>query len=299
MSAKDLTYRIEGGRTGVLLIHGLCGTPTEMRFVANGLARAGHTVLCPQLAGHGGSEDEVKGTTWQDWYESVENGLAELRKTCDVVVTGGLSTGAILALMLAARNPHNVHGTALFAPTLWLNGWIIPWYARLFRLVIHKSVANRIAFPDLHPHGIKDQRIREFVCNALFSGDSSVAGLPSTPGGLVLEHRRLVDALKRELPNIHQPALIVHPREDDYADLDNAWYLQRKLRGMVDMVVLDDSYHIVTVDRQRHVVVDRTTSFMERVVAQLPATKAAAGAAKRPAPAPIPAYAAMGQLSAA
>ena len=95
------------------------------------------------------------------------------------------------------------------------------------------------------------------IRNALFSGDSTGAGLPATPGGAVLEHRRLVDVVKRELGNIHQPALIVHPREDDYADLDNAWYLQRHLKGVVDMVVLNDSYHIVTVDRQRHVVVDR------------------------------------------
>ena len=55
----------------------------------------------------------------------------------------------------------------------------------------------------------------------------------------------------------------MHPREDDYADLDNAWYLQRNLKGLVDMVVLDDSYHIVTVDRQRHVVVDRADAFVE------------------------------------
>ena len=57
----------------------------------------------------------------------------------------------------------------------------------------------------------------------------------------------------------------MHPREDDYADLNNAWYLQRNLKGMVDMVVLDDSYHIVTIDRQRHVVVDRTVAFVEFV----------------------------------
>ena len=48
---KDHSYRVPGGRVGVLLLHGLCGTPTEMRFVANGLARIGCTVHCPQLAG--------------------------------------------------------------------------------------------------------------------------------------------------------------------------------------------------------------------------------------------------------
>lgn len=276
MSVKDHSYRVAGGRVGVLLLHGLCGTPTEMRFVANGLARAGYTVHCPQLAGHCGTEEDIKNTTWQDWYASSEAALIEIRKECDTVIVGGLSTGAVLSLLLAANHPDKVQGTALFAPTLWLNGWLIPWHARLFRMVFSKRVANMIGFPDLHPHGIKDQRIRDFIQSALFSGDSSTAGLPNTPGGAVLEHRRLVNATKRRIGDIHQPALIVHPREDDYADLDNAWYLQRNLKGMVDMVVLEDSYHIVTVDRQRHVVVDRATSFVEMVVKRLQAATAKA-----------------------
>jgi carboxylesterase len=287
MSVKDHSYRVSGGRVGVLLLHGLCGTPTEMRFVANGLARSGYTVHCPQLAGHCGTEEDIKATRWQDWYASAEQALIELRKDCDVVIVGGLSTGAVLSLMLAANHPDKVQGTALFAPTLWLNGWLIPWHARLFRVVCSRRIANLIGFPDLHPHGIKDQRIRDFIRNALFSGDSSQAGLPSTPGGAVLEHRRLVQAAKRVLKNVHQPSLIVHPREDDYADLDNAWYLQRNLKGLVDMVVLDDSYHIVTVDRQRHVVVERAASFVDSVVKRLQAV--AAKAATRPAPAALPA----------
>lgn len=275
MSVKDHSYRVAGGRVGVLLLHGLCGAPT-MRFVANGLARAGYTVHCPQLAGHCGTEEDIKNTTWQDWYASAEAALIEIRKECDIVIVGGLSTGAVLSLLLAANHPDMVQGTALFAPTLWLNGWLIPWHARLFRMVFSKRIANMIGFPDLHPHGIKDQRIRDFIQSALFSGDSSTAGLPNTPGGAVLEHRRLVNATKRRIGDIHQPALIVHPREDDYADLDNAWYLQRNLKGMVDMVVLEDSYHIVTVDRQRHVVVDRATTFVEMVVKRLQAAKAKA-----------------------
>ena len=223
---------------------------------------------CPLVAGHGGSEADIKASTWQDWLASAEAALDEIRKECDVVICSGLSTGALLSLMLAARHPDKVQATALLAPTLWLNGWLIPWYARLFKLVRHTWVANLIKFPDIEPHGIKDDRIRDFIRKALNSGDSSVAGLPVTPGGAVLEHRRLVKALMAELSGIAQPALIVHPREDDYADLNNAWYLQRNLKGTVDMVVLDDSYHIVTVDRQRHVVVERMVAFADRMAAK-------------------------------
>ena len=262
---KDQSYYARGGRVGVLLIHGLAGTPAEMRYVANGMARAGYTVYCPQLAGHCGTDEDLRNTSWQDWYASAEKALFELRKDCDTVIVGGLSTGAVLALLLAARNAKDVHGIALFAPVFWLNGWLIPWYARLFRAVRTKRLANLINFPDIEPHGIKDDRVREFVRQALFSGDSTKAGLPFTPGGAVIEHRWLARVVRDELKQIYQPTLIVHPREDDYADLNNAWYAQRNLKGLVDMVVLDDSYHVVTIDRQRHIVVDRTQTFIETI----------------------------------
>ena len=85
-TTTDTTYRIKGGRVGVLLIHGLCGTPVEMRYVAHGLARSGYTVHCPLIAGHGGGENEIKASTWRDWLTSAEAALDELRKECDVVI---------------------------------------------------------------------------------------------------------------------------------------------------------------------------------------------------------------------
>jgi carboxylesterase len=55
--------------------------------------------------------------------------------------------------------------------------------------------------------------------------------------------------------------LIVHPREDGRASLRNAVYLQKKLAGRVEVLVLNDSYHVVTLDRQRQLVIDRTDQF--------------------------------------
>ena len=91
----------------------------------------------------------------------------------------------------------------------------------------------------------------------------------STPGSSMLELRWLVREVRRELSGIRQPALIIHPREDDRSDVKNAMYLSRNLGGIVDLVVLDDSYHIITLDRQRHIVVDRTNTYAAWVIRQL------------------------------
>lgn len=259
------SFLLKGGRTGVLLFHGLGGTPAEMRDIAEGLHDGGYTVFCPRLAGYTGTYDELKESDWNEWTESAEKALASLRAQCDFVVVGGLSTGAVLSLYLASQQPHSVDGLLLYAPTLWLNGWVIPLHARLFRIVHHKFFANCFDFPDVAPHGVKDPQIRRRIRDSLRSGGEAVAGLPVTPGGAVLEHRRLVQATLRALPFIHQPTLIMHSREDDYAHLNNAEYIQRHVSARVDTVVLEDSYHIIIADRQRDVVAERSVEFIARI----------------------------------
>ena len=97
-------------------------------------------------------------------------------------------------------------------------------------------------------------------------GDYGRAGVPGT---MVLEHRRMVDAAMNLLHRVKQPTLIVHSQEDDYANVNNAHYLKGELAGNVDMVVLNDSYHMVTLDKQRQVVVDRTRAFIARIVEEV------------------------------
>jgi len=254
-----------GGRIGLLLIHGLGGTPNELGAVAQGLSRRGFTVLCPRLAGHCGSSAELRTTGWRDWYRSVEQAHDRLSLDCDTVIVGGLSMGAVLALLLAASRPTQVHGAVLFAPSLRLDGWGIPWYSRFFDLVHQKWCADLFDFSERDPFGIKSPRIRGLVKAAIESGESSKAGMLAVPGSAMLEMRWLVKTTCRRLDRIVQPALILHPRHDDRAALSNALYLQRRLKGRVETVVLDDSYHVITLDRQRHVVIERTSQFAYRV----------------------------------
>ncbi|MDX2201663.1 MAG: alpha/beta fold hydrolase [Hyphomicrobiaceae bacterium] len=260
----------EGGRIGVLLIHGLSGTPVEMRFIANGMAREGYTVSCPQLAGHCETIEQLRASSWQDWYASTERALLELSARCDQVFVAGLSMGGLLALRLAALHPDRVTGAMVFAPTLWLDGWGVPWYGRLFQLVRQKWAADLMHFTERPPYGIKDHRLRALIAEALHSGDPSKAGFFSVPGGPMIELRWLVDDLRKRLADIKQPVLILHPREDDRASLANTTYLQRHLGGRVETTILEDSYHVVTLDKQRDVVLQKSVSFVQALADVVP-----------------------------
>ena len=259
----------ENGRIGFLLVHGLGGTPGELRFVAQGLTRAGFAVYCPLLEGHGGTEAELNATTWQDWYDSVAAAHEELRARCDMVIVGGLSSGALLALHLAAERPEEVDAAMLFAPTLWPNGWAVPRALRLLKYVPQKQIVNLFNFAEGAPYGIKDERIRQFALDSVEGEGRSMKDVFGRSGAMLWELRTLRDIVRKELAAVKQPTLIFHPRNDDQADLSNTTQIQRQLGGLVDVVVLDDSYHMITLDRQRALVVDRAVEYGQRLVAKL------------------------------
>lgn len=261
------SYKIPGGRTGVLLVHSLGGTPDELRYLAQSFGREGYTVNCPFIPGMTGGTDISGISTYEDWYAGLEGTFNEMAETCDDIYIGGLSAGAMLALRLAAHHPERIRGIMLFAPTLWPNGWAIPWYFNLFRVVRERFTARLFHFRQRAPYGIKDERIRKFVIERFTAEDRPVEDLFGRGGGLVYQFRRLVSDVKRKLGTIEKPALIMHPRYDDQSDLSNAFQLQRKLSGMVESVILDDCYHMITLDRQRHVVVERAVEFVDRLAA--------------------------------
>src|SRR5258707_15877515 len=95
MGVVDRSLFLPGNRVGVLLIHGLGGTPLEVKSIARGLNASGFTVHCCQLAGHCGSEEDLLATDRHDWFRSVEEALTRLEQRCSTIVVGGLSMGAI------------------------------------------------------------------------------------------------------------------------------------------------------------------------------------------------------------
>jgi len=51
------------------------------------------------------------------------------------------------------------------------------------------------------------------------------------------------------------------------ASLENAHLVARSVSGPVEMLLLEDSYHMITIDRERRLLIDRSADFFSKVAA--------------------------------
>ncbi len=262
------------GEDAVLLIHGLTGTPAEMRAVAKRLSREGFSVMCPQLAGHCGSVGALKRSNWQDWYNSVEQSFEALKLTHARVYVTGLSMGALMALMLAEEKGARVAGLGLLSTTFFYDGWNISQQGRkwLLPLVLYSPLRYFISWKEHPPYGIKCERTRAMVHAVLTNRDAQTSekvGIFRTPAVTVHESIRLIRVARKALPGVHAPTLIVHSTEDDMASVKNAHYVARRISSSkVETFLVDDTYHVLTLDKRKYDIAHKLAEFFRGCTAK-------------------------------
>jgi carboxylesterase len=256
------------GRTGVLLVHGLAGTPNEMRALGRSLQSAGFEVHGVQLAGHCGTLDDLVATRWRDWVASVHEGAQRLRAKVDRLIVMGLSMGAVLALELAAERPDLVDGVGALSTSFWHDGWSMPVFARLaflLRPVRALGIGRRRLFLERPPYGIRNEALRKYIVAQMRRGDSAAAGLLGTPWYSVIEMHALSKHVQRRLRHVRAPCLIAHASQDDVSSLANAELVSSSVQGPVEKLLLHNSYHMITIDGDRRLLTERVVDFVSRI----------------------------------
>jgi carboxylesterase len=108
----------------VLLIHGFCATPWEMRALGDALVSAGFAAAGIRLPGHGTTPEDLAGRRYEEWLKAAAAGYRLLAGRHRRVYGAGVSTGALLLLALCAQMP--LQGLALLSPYLRLRHKLAP-----------------------------------------------------------------------------------------------------------------------------------------------------------------------------
>ena len=264
---------LEGQKAAVLLVHGITGTPSEMRYLAKTINRAGYTVLCNTLPHHCSTLEELKKVTWQEIVDCCSEDLKFLKEKSGKVFVAGLSMGALMSMHLAYKFSADVSGIVALAPTLFYDGWAVHKGQALLPLVWHVPyLRNKIDIRENPPYGLKDENLRNTI-HAFYSnaetGKASdkvvMFGSPFFPLASLYQHHQFSKVVKKEMPHIKTPILIIHAKEDDMTSIKNARYCFNHI-GSPDksLVVLEDSYHMITIDKERDKVALEAIKFLDR-----------------------------------
>ncbi|MFG2571856.1 alpha/beta hydrolase [Streptomyces sp. NPDC048481] len=237
-------YRHEGGEVAVLLCHGFTGSPQSLRPWAKHLAGQGLTVSLPLLPGHGTRWEDMALTGWQDWYAEVDRELRALRRRCARVFVAGLSMGGALALRLAARHGEAVDGVVVVNPANKVHGLA----ARALPVARHVVRTTKGITSDIAKGGV------------LESGYDRV---PLHSAHSLRTFLRLVDG---ELPQVTQPLLLLHSVHDHVVPpADSARVLSRVSSTDVTEILLEQSYHVATLDHDADRIFEESYAFIARI----------------------------------
>ncbi len=261
-----------GHRPPVLLLHGLRSNPLELQLVAQRLHRAGHTVSVPYLRGYGQRPGDCSPVlAWRQWEHLAGERLAALVADYGPATVGGLCIGANLALRLARRDKAGVTGLLLISTTLYYDGWNQPWYSWLVPLAGATPLRHFYRVQEKEPYGVKNPRIRSWIARQMASSGSSAAGARELPLSAVHEAYRLMRRVKANLPEITQPALILHAAEDEIASLRTPELLAGRLgSSVIEKIIYTNSYHMLTLDNDREDVARACVEFVGELERKMP-----------------------------
>jgi len=230
------------GSAAALCLHGLTGTPYEVRPLAEALSRAGIRAVGPLLPGHGKDVEECRRTPHEAWVESARGEARALREAHAPVFGVGLSMGSLVTLLLASEGLYEAAVCVGTPIRLRQPGVGLARYLKHLVPRIPKTTGSDISDPEArarHP------------------------SLRSMPVASIHELQKLQARVLAALPRIEIPLLIAYGALDSTAHPDDARAI---VEGVASRVVERQMYrrsaHIVPVDYDGPVLAEAVVRFL-------------------------------------
>lgn len=238
----------KGNEIGCITLHGIGGTPANIRVVANALMQKGYTVLSPMIPGHGETVRAQNASTGAQWLDSIRAAHRRLTdEGCTQIYALGLSLGGILCGLLAEEA--HLDGLVLLCTPIKMKR-----YLRVARAL--SPIIPVVGYPE--SRGGKPAW-----------GDNPYAQMY---GGFstrkLVDLSRLAKRLTRNLDKIDCPTLLVLAGRDDKVDPASIeiFCTGAVNAPSVDLAVFEDSPHGCTYGPEREQIAARCAEFVSALV---------------------------------
>lgn len=226
---------------GVVLCHGFTGTPSSMRPWGEHLAAAGIAVRAPRLPGHGTRWQDMNNTRWQDWYGELERAFDTMLATVPTVFAMGLSMGGTLCLRLGEERGAELAGLVVVNPSLATERKD----AKLLSLVSKVVPSIPGIGSDIKKPDVTEQAYDRSPLRAAYS------------------LAQLWKVTRADLGRLTQPVLLYRSRIDHVVEpVSGRLLIEGASSTEVHEVVLEDSYHVATLDNDAQLIFDGSVEFV-------------------------------------
>ncbi len=236
-------FAFEGNDIGVLVQHGFTGCTQSMLPLGEYLAEAGYTVVGPRLPGHGTTVKDMSTRTWQEWVAVADEALQDLLARCRKVFITGLSMGGTITLYLGEKYGDRIAGLMPINAAVFLNPVLMP----LLPVIKH-------ILPSIPGIGsdVKDPAIKESCYDKV-------------PLRAADELNKIMRITKRDLQKVTQPILIFSSRDDHAVPPRNQPFILNHVASREkELVVLENSYHVATLDYDKEIIFTREVEFIQK-----------------------------------
>jgi carboxylesterase len=256
--------------TAVVLLHGLNSTPEEFVFMQAVLKRHHYAVFALTIPGFSYQPQGPKTSdvSFEKWLAHLQKQVEDIKSQHDKVVMVGISAGANLVLAMGLVAGHCVDALVLMSQTLFLDGWKIPWYAKLLPILLYTPLGYFYTYRETSPYGVKDERIRAWIEKEIHKNQVSASGALEIGVDSLRENHRLQRWLLQRLrsQSLKLPTLSLHAQHDEIASLANQVFVARHVEAAVfSSVVYKNSYHMLTIDRDRYALFQDVIEFLKRL----------------------------------
>ena len=249
-------FFFQAGTVGCLMVHGLTSAPDEMRPLGRYLAQQGITALGIRLSGHATHPSHLTRMNAGDWLDCLADGFQMLRRHCNTIILAGLSLGGALSLTYAASAP--IQGViALSTP------YDLPPQPQLrfVKIILPMLRLTQVVLRYLPKPPPLDYRDPEAARNHL--------GYAWIPTRAALETGVVLAEMRRSLPAVHAPVLMIHSHGDRGVPPSNArWVFERLGSREKSLLWLQNSGHVITLEPERKRAFKAAADFIHNLAAR-------------------------------
>ncbi len=228
MSHEEYRRRVPGAKTGVLMLHGIVGSPQHFRALIDLQSRvpSSCSLFNVRYPGHGGSVSDFGRSRLRQWRQHAFRSFEELAATHEKVILVGHSMGCLFAMQIAMQYPEKVEKLYLLQVPLYVG---LRWFGIKNMLVLPFGTIkpeNVIGSAMLAAHGVRLTPLIWKYWRWLFR---------------VAELLVEMNATAKRIEDLTVPAVAFQSRKDELVSNRSAKRLRQS--GRVEVVELENSTH--------------------------------------------------------